>query len=405
MKKKALERRGFVLALLILSLAALVVLIPFQFRAKAGAGKGMMTRTTSNDPAHQNYDIRIAGIKEQSARETLADLRAKAGKDAYSVSALREGFKDGEAALKLRVPTLKVEYSDALGNPELIGPDAQMGVAALGSPVSGKRAEALRDFLRNNSSLFGVRPEQADKLQTTADYTNPAGNMSFARLEQKINGIPVFSGEVNAGFDRDGRMVRVMNGLAPGVEDSLAGTDFGDAADAVRAAFSNVSRPIGPEDTARDDSRSDNLKVTFSATRNGVPTQAEKMYFPTEPGVVVPAWRVMIDQNVNMFYVIVDAASGKMLWRKNLTADQTQTATYNVYNDDSPGPLSPTTSLPGATTQGAAISRTDVTVINEMPTGQPFSSDPWIADGAGKDRKSTRLNSSHTDISRMPSSA
>ena len=31
--------------------------------------------------------------------------------------------------------------------------------------------------------------------------------------------------------------------------------------------------------------------------------------------------------------------------------------------------------------------------------------DMWIALGVGRDRKSTRLNSSHTDISRMPSSA
>ena len=29
----------------------------------------------------------------------------------------------------------------------------------------------------------------------------------------------------------------------------------------------------------------------------------------------------------------------------------------------------------------------------------------WAADGIDQDRKSTRLNSSHTDISRMPSSA
>ena len=38
--------------------------------------------------------------------------------------------------------------------------------------------------------------------------------------------------------------------------------------------------------------RSDDLKVTFGD--GDWPTTAEKMYFPTEPGVAVPAWRVLI---------------------------------------------------------------------------------------------------------------
>ncbi|MBK8303938.1 MAG: hypothetical protein IPK98_11260 [Chloracidobacterium sp.] len=60
-------------------------------------------------------------------------------------------------------------------------------------------------------------------------------------------------------------------------------------------------------------------------------TTAEKMYFPTEPGVAVPAWRVLIWQPVNAYYVIVDANTGTMLWRKNIGEDQTQAATYNLY--------------------------------------------------------------------------
>ena len=73
------------------------------------------------------------------------------------------------------------------------------------------------------------------------------------------------------------------------------------------------------------------------------------MYFPTEPGVAVPAWRVLIWQPVNAYYVIVDAETGTMLWRKNITEDQTQSATYSVYANpnaminvaDNPFPLTP----------------------------------------------------------------
>ena len=50
---------------------------------------------------------------------------------------------------------------------------------------------------------------------------------------------------------------------------------------------------------------------------------------------------------VNAYYLLVDANDGTLLWRKNITQDQTQTATYNVYTGVSPTPLTPSTVLPG----------------------------------------------------------
>jgi hypothetical protein len=74
-----------------------------------------------------------------------------------------------------------------------------------------------------------------------------------------------------------------------------------------------------------------------------------------------------------------------MLWRKNITESQTQPATYNVYGvsrslaEDSPAPLSPSNSVPGAPVQGAIIGRTNVTLIgNEAPYA--FNNLGWITD-------------------------
>src|SRR5205085_1928097 len=83
----------------------------------------------------------------------------------------------------------------------------------------------------------------------------------------------------------------------------------------------------------------------------------DKIYFPTEPGVAVPAWRILIWQPVNAYYVIVDAANGTMLWRKNIVEDQSQSATYQVYTNpnamingaDSPAPLTPGPTSPDGT--------------------------------------------------------
>ncbi|HEY0730506.1 MAG TPA: M36 family metallopeptidase, partial [Pyrinomonadaceae bacterium] len=84
-------------------------------------------------------------------------------------------------------------------------------------------------------------------------------------------------------------------------------------------------------------------------------------------------------QDSPAYYVIVDAEEGgDLLWRKNITNDQTQTATYSVYNDDSPAPLSPSNALPGSGIQGPAISRTLFTLISE---GAAFNNLGWIPDG------------------------
>lgn len=65
-------------------------------------------------------------------------------------------------------------------------------------------------------------------IESISHATNPDGNISYAYLEQRINDIPVFRGEIKAGFSRNGQLLRVINSLAPGLDYSLLATDFGD---------------------------------------------------------------------------------------------------------------------------------------------------------------------------------
>ena len=85
-------------------------------------------------------------------------------------------------------------------------------------------------------------------------------------------------------------------------------------------------------------------------------------------------------EKVDAYYILVDAIDGTLLWRKNITDHQTQTASYSVYTDDSPGPLSPTNALPGTNTQAAGINRTTVTLIGNEPPNT-FNNLGWMTDG------------------------
>ncbi|MBS1796355.1 MAG: M36 family metallopeptidase [Acidobacteria bacterium] len=370
----------------IIGLMTALVYIPLEFRPAAGGRaprKGLVQRTESREAGLDNYDIR----NDKSAIEKLRGFRQSQNKDAALVADVRARFVTGEAALQAKIPTLKVEYNTDIGIPEVIGPDVKRGRAFLSGPSGENRAAILRDFVKDNQSLVGVTRAQADDLKVTADYTNPDGNLSFASLAQTIDGIPVFRGEVKAGFTKQGELVRVINNLAPGLDYVSAPKDFGDPADAVRAAYGFIDREL-PEGLTATPAASTALKTVFG--QGDWATTAEKMYFPTEPGVAIPAWRVLVWQPVNAYYVIVDAATGTPLWRKNLTEDQTQPATYNVYTNpnaminiaDNPFPLTPgPVTLSGQ--QGAAISRTQLTLVgNEAPYA--FNNNGWITDGGNE---------------------
>jgi hypothetical protein len=374
--------RTVVILVVFTLLVGAVSFLPEQF--SSNAENQAAPAETSHERGLPNFDIRTD--KSEQARESLIAYRGTVGKDASFVADLRDRIVRGENAIRSRMPDVVVEYNDRVGAAEVISPDVWKENAGLLTPPNrlDKRPDALKSFLRENADLVGLDPVQTDALKTAADYTNPEGNLSYTHLEQEIDGIPVFAGEVKAGFDRQGQIVRVINNLAPGLEYSSLAKNFGDPADAVRAAAGYMEVDLEDGLLQPDAKESTDLTTVFG--RGDFATTAEKMYFPTEPGVAVPAWRVLIWQPVDTYYVIVDAANGNMLWRKNITEDQSQAATYDVYRNanayidvaDSPAPFTPGPNAPDGS-QSPVISRQNLTLIgNEGDLA--FNNLGWIND-------------------------
>ncbi len=390
-RSKAEARRSLLLCLFVLGLLTAAIVVPYQYGSKASTGKskGLVQKTVSDEEAFPNYDIREQ--EDNGIEDLLVGYRQASGKDASAVANVRDAFVTGENDLKTRIPTLKIEYNTDIRIPEVIGTDVERGRAFLTAPTrpaGRKHADVLINFLKGSNSLVGATHQQIDALKVFADYTNPDGNLSFVELEQYIHGIPVFRGGVKAGFTRSGELFRIINNIAPGLDYDRVSTDFGDPIDAVRFAAPLANYHLKNGEAVPNADASTNLKVTFGAGGDWDIT-AEKMYFPTEPGIAVPAWRVLIWKPVNAYYVIVDAHSGTMLWRKNITNDQTQPATYNVYANttsmvsslDSPQPITPGPLSPTPGTQGVFQTRTNVTLIgNEGPLS--FNTLGWMTDGS-----------------------
>lgn len=384
------QKRGLLISFVFLGLLTVLVFLPKYFNSKAvnnadKTNRGLMNKTSSHSDGLEYYDIRLD--KSKTASENLSSFRQSNGKNASAIADLKTDLVQGEKELASKLnSSLNVEYNQDLKIPEVISPKSFGEKSFLTSATNVSRAETLRNFSKQNDQLLGLNANQFNELKVVADYQNPSGNMGFAQLEQRINDIPVFRGEIKAGFTKDGKIIRVINNLAPGLDEANISYDFGDPLDAVKAAAGHINYKLQRPDLSRNDSASDSSRITFG--EGDWATTAEKMYFPTEIGVVRPAWRVLIWQPVNAYYVIVDAETGTMLWRKNITEDQTQTATYEVYTNpnsytnfaESPAPLTPGPISPALGTQGTLLARTNVTIIGNEGN-LSFNNNGWITDG------------------------
>ena len=356
--------------LLILSFVALT-LVAFSFQPSTFAPVEAQSRVTS----YENYDIR----KDDNSSK-LAEYRGAARPSSID----RNSSK------------FKIEYTESLGIIETIA--AKNVGESLVRAGNNTRAGTLENFISANQNIFGIR--SLSQLKKTADYTNPDGNLSYVRYEQRINEIPVFAAEIQASFSKRNEMFRVINSLAPDVETPT--TEFGNPVEAIISAASYVS--VIPGDIKQTGSEFTTPSFTDKIT-------VEKFYFPVGNGVLRPSWRILLWTAESAYYVIVDV-DGTMLWRNNITAHQATPATYNVYGNntspmktaDSPSPFTPGCFAPTGCVQPSAIARTSFTLIgNEPPytfnnlgwipdTGLPVRTpaDPNITDGnnleAGMDR-------------------
>ncbi|MEO8041383.1 MAG: M36 family metallopeptidase [Acidobacteriota bacterium] len=314
-----------------------------------------------------NYDIRSDPSVEATAK--VAGMRG----------AIRNDIRTDLGGANSR---FKIDYNAVLDVAEVIAAN-QLGAPL--TPAAGKRSRAdiLLDFVRANDNVFRINSQK--QLHKTADYTNPDGNLSFVIFEQRIADIPVFGAELKGGFTKQNELFRVINSLAPGVDPAIVNNDFGTADAAVVSAAARIGTSIARTDLTRQDwSRSDKVEFTAAAFTDKI--LAERFYFPVGNGVLRPSWRVLLWTKGPAYYVVVDA-DGTLLWRKNISEDQVDSATYSVYGNltslmktaDSPSPFSPGCLAPTGCAQPPAIARMNFTLIgNESP--YTFNNLGWIPD-------------------------
>jgi hypothetical protein len=320
-----------------------------------------------------NFDIRRSNAAAPAAYRERAAQEAAPDRIAQLVSAQALG----RARLQRSFAGLQLIPDPVLDVPEVVG--TAHGTGFLRGP-GPDRVASLRAFLSDYGDAFGLTSANVDRLEVVADYTNPAGNMSWVELEQRVNGLPVFQGTLRGGFTASGELARTTGLLASGLDEgALPAVPSLTAPEAVVAAATSVGWQVDVAQltqTAVDSSG----RLTFAAAGMADSPMAWLTYFPLGPGVARLAWVTTIAGDPQSYLVLIDAVDGTLLFRKNLTAFQSQPATYAIYASDSPAPLSPTTAVPDSGLQAPAVPRTTMTLVgNELP--YTFNTLGWIADG------------------------
>ncbi|HJR08621.1 MAG TPA: M36 family metallopeptidase [Pyrinomonadaceae bacterium] len=400
--------RNFKRWLLLVSIAVAMGAVVFDFGPAASSQNRKSARgkdiAPTSRPGLENYDIRRS---RASAPEDVDNIAIKQKGSQLAVSAqkqvvatqsqreaaasVRQAMSTAEAQLASRVPNLKVEYNEALSVPEIVQVEGAGALSASAAAASSKES-TLRGFVTQNAGLYGLTRSQASQLKKVSDYTNPSGNLSFVELEQEINGIPVFQGYVRGILTPDGRLMRTTGLLAAGLHaERLDSTPGLGAAEAVAAGIRSINVKVDASNLSVIGT-DDQGKQIVSRGPLDDETKTSLVYFPVVPGHAVLAYSMVLWQPDYAYYTIVDANTGALLWRKNITQDQSQAFTYNVYNDDSPTPISPNNAPPQTISppvpQPPGITRTNITLVSEHEADLLG----WIPDSAGPNAPTTGNN-------------
>src|SRR5688572_2018576 len=160
-------------------------LIPLSLGSRAAMDRRDARFSRAGISAAENLDVRNRYSKTSQSVEIQ-----KVDKKGARRSAIPESMLKAKERLAREIPGLEVAFNDEIGAPEIVS------VRSGGKMLTGKSAQskeaAVRGFLTSNRELYGLSIRQINELKKVADYTNPAGNISWIEFKQEIKGLPVF---------------------------------------------------------------------------------------------------------------------------------------------------------------------------------------------------------------------
>ncbi|HEV7508576.1 MAG TPA: IPTL-CTERM sorting domain-containing protein [Thermoanaerobaculia bacterium] len=291
------------------------------------------------------------------------------------------------AKVKRELPGLEVKFSNLTGAPTIVVNNQGPLTAA----APGQSSETIvRAFLAANGALYGLSAVDLADLAVLGDSPGGSSGLRMLRMEQRIDGRPVFQSETRFLLDREGRLVESLGQMVPHARSLAPSIDEGkllSPADAVAHLLTAAGHAASAASFTVTGGHDGRLELAQNLDFLKGTITARQVLFPLAPGVLVPAWSLVVFTTGQQdWYAMVDAETGDVLWRKNIrNYASAHDARFRVYVQadgitpaDSPAPQSPNTVAPGAGTQFPGIAP----VIVSMHTAYDPVASPngWIND-------------------------
>jgi subtilisin-like proprotein convertase family protein len=329
-----------------------------------------------------NLDIRVT---EPNTMAKIVQANAKA--ISQRLQTTKGSVESAVARLKTTSRGAQARRSDMTGAVEIV----RSTTGALTKAAPGHRGEDIvRSFISANTDLYGLSRSDVASLKFLGESVSAGSGMRMVRVEQTVNGLPVFQSETRFILDSEGRLFRSTGLFVPNATASAAGSaQLISAQEALVRAMGSVDVPVDASQAsvANSNAAGSESELTVNSPFITGKVNSKLVYFPLAPGIVVPAWsQVTFTDGSGDWYTLVEATTGKLLWRKNIQANvSNHDARFRVYVQadgttpaDSPAPLSPTTATPGSNTQPPGIAPTIVSMHTAMSA--VASQNGWIDD-------------------------
>ena len=347
---------------------------------------------TRPDPSPRGAPPRMADARVNLKDSFDRTLAAPPGLREAGLARARgatSGIAGAISALRASMPALDVKVSSLTGAPTLVRNRA----GALTGPAAGRTEDIVRGFVSRYASLYGLTAADLGDLYVVGDSAGGASGLRMLRMEQRIDGRPVFQSETRFLVTKDGRLVGSVGRMVPqarAAANAVATTNLVTAPVAVTRLLASVGKTADPGSFTLMGETPGGTQFAEDADYVAGPLTARQVLFPLAPGVLVPAWSLVVFTEGDAdWYAVVDAQTGDVLWRKNMrNYASAHDARFRVFVQadgvtpaDSPAPQSPNTVAPGSGTQFTGISPTIVSMHTAMSA--TASPNGWIDDCPG----------------------
>lgn len=320
------------------------------------------------------YDLRLTGDGvTEAVRGAIQTARTPAAQQARQADLAR---------LEDEVMELRLSDDELFGTPHFLR--SSRGFLTGPSGGAWSPAGVVTDFVARHPGLFEVDVEELAVARVARDFATAHNGVRHLTWQQQVGGLDIVGAELKANVSARGELINISSTLLPrpAGDFRLPGVALS-AEQAIVLGAAHIGLEVGydelsPEGAPRGADRLQTWTVP-AALRPDTPPTSQLVVFPLTRGELHPAWTVVIAEPGvgNTYEVTVDAVDGTILrrWNRLHYLGGNESASFNVWTDDSPAPGSPALSAPSAS-QFPVVPRTLVTV--GATAGSP---EGWIPDG------------------------